>query len=81
VVGTEVGQVNGHVTEITLRADGDQTLLTLEAGGMPADRVAGYGAGIQVHVEDLASYLIGGERCDSDARMEQLFPAYQDLWP
>jgi uncharacterized protein YndB with AHSA1/START domain len=79
VVGTEAGQVNGHVTELTLRADGDQTILILEARGMPADMVAAYGAGIQVHVEDLAAYVAGGERCDSDARMEALFPAYQDV--
>ena len=41
--------------------------------------VAGYGAGIQVHVEDLAAYVAGGERCDSDARMGVLFPAYQNV--
>ena len=79
VVGTEDGHTNGHVTEITLRADGDQTILVLEGRGMPADMVAAYGAGIQVHVEDLAAYVAGGERCDSDARMEVLYPAYQNV--
>ena len=43
---------------------------------MPLEYLPGYGAGIQVHVEDLAAYIGGGERCDSDARMGELFPAY-----
>jgi len=46
---------------------------------MPLDYLAGYGAGIQVHVEDLAAYLAGRERCDASARMGELLPAYQDL--
>ena len=33
---------------------------------MPLEYLPGYGAGIQVHVEDLAAYIGGGERCDSD---------------
>ena len=58
---------------------GDQTVLVIEGRGMPADKVAGYGAGTQIHVEDLTAYVAGGERCDSDARMGLLFPAYQQL--
>ena len=46
---------------------------------MPRDLLAAYGAGVQVHVEDLASYLAGGERCDADARWQELIPGYQDL--
>lgn len=65
--------------EVTLTADGDGTILAWEERGMPADLVAAYGAGVQVHVEDLAAYLAGGERCDADARFEELFPAYQEL--
>jgi hypothetical protein len=38
-----------------------------------------YGAGIQVHVEDLAAHLAGRERCDADARWDELQPAYEDL--
>ena len=41
--------------------------------------VAAYGAGVQVHVEDLAAYLAGRERCDANARFEELFPAYEEL--
>lgn len=69
----------GGVTEVTLAAEGDQTILIWEERGMPREYVAGYGAGIQVHVEDLAAYLAGRERCDANARMGELFPAYEEL--
>ena len=65
--------------QATLAADGDQTTLVLEERGMPPDLLAAYGAGIQVHVEDLAAHLAGGERCDAGARWNELHPAYQDL--
>lgn len=65
--------------EVTLTADGDGTRLSWEERGMPVDLVAAYGAGVQVHVEDLGAYLAGRDRCDADARFEELFPAYQEL--
>ena len=68
-----------QVIEVTLAADGDQTILVLEERGMPLDLLAAYGAGIQVHVEDLAAHLAGWERCDADARWNELLAAYQDL--
>jgi uncharacterized protein YndB with AHSA1/START domain len=67
------------VIEATLTADGDQTILVLEERGMPLDHLAGYGAGIQVHVEDLAAHIAGHERCDAEARWRELQPAYTDL--
>lgn len=73
------GQRDEQVIEATLAADGDQTILVWEERGMPLDLLAAYGAGIQVHVEDLAAYLAGRERCDADARWAELLPAYQDL--
>jgi hypothetical protein len=79
VTGKEPDQPDGDVTEVTLAADGDQTILSLEQRGMPLDYLAAYGAGIQVHVEDLAAHLAGQERCDANARMAELLPAYQDL--
>ena len=69
----------GHVIEVTLTADGDGTSLVWEERGMPVDLLAAYGAGVQVHVEDLAAYLSGRERCDAAARFTELFPAYQEL--
>ena len=74
-----LGQPDEDVIEATLTADGGQTILVWEERGMPLDQLAAYGAGIQVHVEDLAAYLAGRERCDADARWKQLLPAYQDL--
>jgi uncharacterized protein YndB with AHSA1/START domain len=65
--------------EITLAADGDQTIVVWEERGMPLDYLAGYGAGIQIHVEDLAAQLAGRGRCDAKARFGELFPAYQEL--
>ena len=73
------GQQREHVIEIRLAADGDQTTLVWEERGMPLGQLAAYGAGIQVHVEDLAAHLAGRERCDADARWNELLPAYQDL--
>jgi uncharacterized protein YndB with AHSA1/START domain len=75
----EVGEVNEHVIEATLAADGKQTRLVIEERGMPVEQVAGYGAGIQVHVEDLASHIAGRERCDAEARWAELLPAYRAL--
>ncbi len=67
------------VIEATLAADGDQTILVVEERGMPLDLLAAFGAGIQVHVEDLAAHLAGREHCDSEARWGELLPGYQDL--
>lgn len=68
-----------QVIEVTVRADAGKTFLVWEERGMPVGLVAAYGAGVQVHVEDLAAYLAGGERCDADARFVELFPTYQEL--
>jgi uncharacterized protein YndB with AHSA1/START domain len=68
-----------HVIEVTLTADRDRTLLVWEERPVPVDLLAAYGAGIQVHVEDLAAHLAGRERCDAAARFDELFPAYREL--
>ena len=65
--------------EATLTADGDQTILVIEVQGMPLDRIAAYGAGWQIHAENLAAYLAGRERGDTEARWGELVPAYQNL--
>jgi hypothetical protein len=69
-----------HVAEVTLTADGDQTILVWEARGMPLTLLPAYGAGNQIHVEDLTAYLTGRERCDAGARWHELEPAYQAQW-
>jgi len=65
--------------EATLTADGDQTILVIEVQGMPLDKIAFYGAGWQIHAENLATYLVGRERGDTEARWDELVPPYQDL--
>ena len=72
------GEPDGRV-EATLTADGDQTVLVIEARGVPLDNIAAYGAGNQIHVEDLDAYLAGRERCDARSRWQELHPGYQDL--
>ena len=67
------------VTEVTLTADGDQTILVIEVRGMPLDKIAFYGAGWQIHAENLAAYIAGRERGDTEARWAELVPPYQDL--
>jgi uncharacterized protein YndB with AHSA1/START domain len=68
-----------HAIEVTLTADGDQTILAWEERELSVDLLPAYGAGVQVHVEDLAAHLAGRERCDAAARFDDLFPAYQEL--
>ena len=65
--------------EATLTADGDQTVLVIEVLGMPLDKIAFYGAGWQIHAENLAAYLAGRERRDTEARWAELVPPYRDL--
>jgi uncharacterized protein YndB with AHSA1/START domain len=65
--------------EATLTADGDQTILVIEVGGIPLDKIAFYGAGWQIHAENLAAHIAGRGHADSEARWDELVPPYQDL--
>jgi uncharacterized protein YndB with AHSA1/START domain len=79
VLTRHVRQADEHTVEATLTADGDHTILVLEQRGMPVNLLAEYGAGIQVHVEDLAAHVAGRDRCDVEARWNELQPAYEAL--
>jgi uncharacterized protein YndB with AHSA1/START domain len=79
VMTRHIRQADEHTVEATLTADGDRTILVLEQRGMPVNLLADYGAGIQVHVEDLAAHVAGRDRCDVEARWEELRPAYEAL--
>ncbi len=79
VTGKDPDEPNEGVSEVTLAADGDQTILVWEERGMPVDLLAAYGAGVQIHVEDLAAHLAGRERGDAGARWNELNPAYELL--
>jgi uncharacterized protein YndB with AHSA1/START domain len=72
VLTRHVRQSDERPIEVTLAADGDQTILVWEERGMPLDHLAAYGAGIQIHVEDLAAYLAGRERRDAEVRWDEL---------
>jgi uncharacterized protein YndB with AHSA1/START domain len=68
-----------QVLEATLTADGDQTVLVIEIRGMPLDAIAFYGAGWQIHAENLAGHLAGHDAGDTASRWDELVPAYQAL--
>jgi hypothetical protein len=50
----------------------------VEERGLPVDLLAAYGTGVQIHVENLAAHVAGGELPD-EARWDELLPAYRDL--
>jgi uncharacterized protein YndB with AHSA1/START domain len=76
--GPGVPPYDGTV-EATLTSDGDQTLLVIEVRGMPLDKIAAYGAGWQIHAENLAAYLAGRDSGDPGSRWSELVPQYEDL--
>jgi uncharacterized protein YndB with AHSA1/START domain len=73
------GQPDETVVEVRLTADADQTILVFEERGLPLHLLAAYGAGEQIHVENLAAYVAGRERSDTEARWNELIPPYQAL--
>ena len=73
------GQPDETVIEATLAADGGQTILVVEERGMPLELLAAYGAGVQIHAENLAAHIAGRERGNDEARWNELIPAYRDL--
>lgn len=79
VVRTSSPDAGDGVFEVTLTPDGDGTHLVVEDRGMPTDQLPAYGAGDQVHLEDLAAHLDGRERCDPRVRWVELHPGYQQL--
>ena len=68
-----------EVIEASLTADGDQTILVIDVRGLPMDKIEFYGAGWQIHAENLAAHVAGRERGDVEARWGELVPPYQDL--
>lgn len=79
VMGREPDQPAEQTVEVTLTVDGNQTIVIWEERDVPVAYLAGYGAGIQIHVEDLTAHLARRGRVDSKARFGELLPAYQDL--
>lgn len=78
-VSRDPDEPNEGITEVTLTPDGDHTILVYEHRGVPLPLLYAYGAGEQIHVEDLEDYIAGRERRDAEARWNDLEPAYKDL--
>jgi uncharacterized protein YndB with AHSA1/START domain len=74
---TEDADAETHV-EATLVPDGDGVLLVVEETGLPLPHLPAYGAGWQVHLEDLGHHLAGTERTDWSARWRDLIADYRD---
>jgi uncharacterized protein YndB with AHSA1/START domain len=79
VASRDPDEPEAKTTQVTLTDDGDQTVLVIEQHGLPRDLTAAYGAGMQVHAEDLAAHLAGHGRCDAVVRWGELHPGYQEL--
>ena len=68
-----------EVIEVTLTADGDQTILVAEIRAVPVVKIEFFGVGWQIHAESLARHVAGRERGDTEPRWGELLPAYQEL--
>jgi uncharacterized protein YndB with AHSA1/START domain len=79
VVFEELDAARPDSTEVTLTADGDGTAIVVEQHGLPLDLVWAYGAGLQIHLEDLAAYLAGRDRVDAGQRFEELKLLYTEM--
>lgn len=77
--GDSEASASEHAIEATLTADGDRTILVIEERGIALEQLAAYGAGNQVHLEDLAASLAGRERGDQQGRWAELLPSYESL--
>jgi uncharacterized protein YndB with AHSA1/START domain len=73
------GQPEETVIEAELTADGGQTVLVVEDRGLPLPLLAAYGAGVQIHFENIAALIAGRELVDTETRWKELLPAYEAL--
>jgi uncharacterized protein YndB with AHSA1/START domain len=68
-----------HVVMAELNADEDYAVLLIEVRGIALDVLFAYGAGWQVHTEDLGSYLTGSDYVDRPSRWNELEPIYRQM--
>jgi uncharacterized protein YndB with AHSA1/START domain len=73
------GQPAYTVIEAWLTADGGQTVLVVEDRGLPLPLLPAYGAGVQIHVENLAAHIAGREPGDTESRWAELLPTYEAM--
>lgn len=79
VVTSEAGESGECVIEATLSSNGERTTLVIEERGLPIEQLPDYGAGWQVHLEDLGAHLAGLERCEITARWSELITHYREM--
>lgn len=77
IVSKEPDQPTEDAIEVTLTADGDQTVLVMVHTGLPPELLYGYGAGSQIELEDLADHVAGRDRRDAANRIAPLIAAYK----
>jgi len=75
----EADQDGEHRTAIVLERSGSATSVLVEEQGMPLEMVAAYGAGTQIHVEDLVAFVTGSPSRNTAERFGVLYPGYQAL--
>jgi len=64
--------------EVALTSVDGGTRLVMEERGVPLAQVRSYGAGWQVHAEDLASHVAGADRDADPQRWSNAVAAYRD---
>jgi hypothetical protein len=62
-----------------LAADGDHTILDIEVGGLPLDRLYAYAAGEQTLMEALGAHLAERACADWQTRWNELAPSYREM--
>jgi uncharacterized protein YndB with AHSA1/START domain len=65
------------VIEATLTPEVDGVLLVVEERGLPLTNLSAYGAGWQVHLEDLEHHVSGVAQTDWLTRWRELIPDYR----
>lgn len=65
--------------EVALEPEGDGTRITWVKRGVPADMVAVYAVGTQIHLENLAAALAGRVPVDPEPFWAELLPQYEQL--
>lgn len=79
IVSKDPDEPNEETMEVELRGDGGQTTLVVVQSNLPLELLWAYGAGLQIHVEDLAAHIAGRKATDTKTRFEALKPSYQQL--
>ena len=62
--------------EATFTAAGPHTVLTIEIRGLPLDKIEYYGAGWQIHAENLAAHITHQEPTNTESRWSDLVATY-----